>query len=98
MSPTVPPAIRFAWWNVNNFAHYTIDRAGEARWPLDPAEYAAKCNRIDAALGHLRATNEPDILGLGAEGRPEAFRWANGSASGLSDHLPLTGRIIFPTN
>jgi hypothetical protein len=35
---------------------------------------------------------------LGANGKPEAFTWSNGVASGLSDHLPLTGRIVFPAS
>jgi hypothetical protein len=35
---------------------------------------------------------------LGASGKPEAFTWLNGVANGLSDHLPLTGRIVFPAS
>jgi endonuclease/exonuclease/phosphatase family metal-dependent hydrolase len=35
---------------------------------------------------------------FGASGRPEAFSWTNGVSSGLSDHLPLTGRIVFPAS
>jgi endonuclease/exonuclease/phosphatase family metal-dependent hydrolase len=35
---------------------------------------------------------------LGEGGKPEAFSWSNGVASGLSDHLPLTGSIIFPAS
>ncbi|MDY3559805.1 endonuclease/exonuclease/phosphatase family protein [Gemmata sp. JC673] len=65
MSPNVLPAIRFAWWNVNNFAHYDVAHASEPRWPREPAAYAAKCARVDAALQHLVATQAPDVLGLG---------------------------------
>ena len=65
MSPTVPPSVRFAWWNVNNFAHYDANRAGEEHWPLEPPEYTAKCARVDAALQHLVATQSPDVIGLG---------------------------------
>jgi hypothetical protein len=35
---------------------------------------------------------------LGTSGKPEAFSWSGGIASGLSDHLPLTGRIVFPVS
>jgi hypothetical protein len=31
---------------------------------------------------------------LNAEGKPTKFSWANGAATGLSDHLPLVGRIV----
>jgi endonuclease/exonuclease/phosphatase family metal-dependent hydrolase len=65
MLPAVLPSVRFAWWNVNNFAHYDANRAGEDRWPLDPAAYDAKCARVDAALRDLLDTHAPDILGLG---------------------------------
>lgn len=63
MSPGVP-VLRFAWWNVQSFAHFDPNRAGEERWPLEPAEYAAKCVRVDAALRGLIVQHPPDILGL----------------------------------
>src|SRR5438270_9444778 len=56
--------LRFAWWNLNNFAHYDPSRAAEERWPLEPAEYATKCARVDAALRGLVAQHPPDLLGL----------------------------------
>jgi hypothetical protein len=65
MLPAVLPSVRFAWWNVNNFAHYDTSRAGEDRWPLVPAAYDAKYSRVDAALQHLLNAHAPDILGLG---------------------------------
>lgn len=64
MLPTAQPSIRFAWWNVHDFAHYDPSRAGENRWPLEPAAYSAKCSRVDAALQHLLSTHTPDLLGL----------------------------------
>jgi endonuclease/exonuclease/phosphatase family metal-dependent hydrolase len=65
MTPTALPSVRFAWWNVHNFAHFDTSRAGEDRWPLAPAAYDAKCARVDTALRHLINTHAPDILGLG---------------------------------
>jgi endonuclease/exonuclease/phosphatase family metal-dependent hydrolase len=59
------PPLRFAWWNVHNFAHYDINHAGEDRWPIEQSAYDAKCERVDNALRHLINTHEPDILGLG---------------------------------
>lgn len=63
----MPPgsaAIRFAWWNVQSFAHFDPNRAGEERWPLEPEEYSTKCARVDAALQGLIDQNPPDLLGL----------------------------------
>ena len=30
------------------------------------------------------------------DGRPAAFRFINGQAEGLSDHLPVRGRLLLP--
>jgi endonuclease/exonuclease/phosphatase family metal-dependent hydrolase len=65
MSSAVPPSLRFAWWNVHNFAHYDMGHASENRWPLVQEAYDAKCARVDIALRHLINTHDPDILGLG---------------------------------
>ena len=63
MSPAFP-LLRFAWWNVHDFAHFDPNRAGSPRWPSSRAEYDAKCARVDAALRHLVAHHPPDVLGL----------------------------------
>ncbi|AWM39519.1 hypothetical protein GobsT_21440 [Gemmata obscuriglobus] len=88
MSPNVLPAIRFAWWNVNNFAHYDASRAGQERWPLEPPAYAEKCARVDAALQHLVATQAPDVLGLGEITATAAEELRNRALSGYE--------LIFP--
>jgi endonuclease/exonuclease/phosphatase family metal-dependent hydrolase len=31
---------------------------------------------------------------LGSQGRPEKFQWNNGKPTGVSDHLPIRGRIV----
>lgn len=88
MSPAALPSIRFAWWNVHDFAHYDLNRAGEVRWPLEQAEYDAKCVRVDTALQHLTNIHAPDILGLG-EITSEA-------AEALRSRLFPTYELIFP--
>src|ERR1700722_16787608 len=65
MASAGPPSLRFAWWNVNNFAHYDTGRASDIRWPFVQEAYKAKCERVDTALRNLMDTYEPDILGLG---------------------------------
>lgn len=42
--------------------------------------------------GSVRVVVHP--LLLNAEGKPRKFSWVNGVVSGLSDHLPLVGRIL----
>src|SRR5437763_1362322 len=58
------PALRFAWWNVQSFAHFDPNRAEEERWPTSQAEYATKCQRVDAAIEALITNDPPDLLGL----------------------------------
>jgi hypothetical protein len=41
---------------------------------------------------HLRVASSSLILG--EEGRPQKFRWNNGNPVGVSDHLPILGKII----
>ncbi|MBA4191591.1 MAG: hypothetical protein C0467_26730 [Planctomycetaceae bacterium] len=88
MQPAVLPSIRFAWWNVHNFAHYNTSRAGEDRWPLEPAAYEAKCTRVDAALQHLIAAHSPDILGIG--------EITSNAAEELQSRLFPEYELIFP--
>src|SRR4051794_9263131 len=88
MLPAVLPSVRFAWWNVNNFAHYDTSRAGEDRWPLERAAYDAKCARVDTALQHLLNTHAPDILGLG--------EITSDAAEGLRSRLLSDYELIFP--
>jgi Endonuclease/Exonuclease/phosphatase family len=54
--------IRFFWWNLQAFAHYDVKRAGEEQWPLVPAEYAAKCDRVDKCLREFFASSPPEIM------------------------------------
>lgn len=65
MSPDAQPSLRFAWWNLNDFAHYDPTRAGEHRWPLERAEYIEKCARVDRALRVLTVAHAPDLFGFG---------------------------------
>jgi hypothetical protein len=50
---------------------------------LDERELRVACGRNDL----------PDEL-LGADGLPQKFEWDNGNPRGLSDHLPICGRIV----
>jgi hypothetical protein len=60
--PQPDKVLRFLWWNLDSFAHYDRGRAGEERWPRDPAQYAAKCNRIEGALQSLFEQSVPHLL------------------------------------
>jgi hypothetical protein len=40
----------------------------------------------------IRVLTSP--LLLDPEGKPSLFQWANGNPTGVSDHLPLFGRIV----
>jgi endonuclease/exonuclease/phosphatase family metal-dependent hydrolase len=57
-------SLRFSWWNLQDFAHYDESRAGEARWPLEPSEYEAKCSNVDTAIKQLIGRSPIDILGF----------------------------------
>lgn len=59
-----PSELRFAWWNVQDFAHFDPAKASERRWPLTADEYAAKCRLIDAAFDSMFGTDPPDVIGL----------------------------------
>lgn len=58
------PVLRFAWWNTQMFAHFDPKWVGQRGWPVEQAQYVAKCNRIDAALRSLITQHPPDLLGL----------------------------------
>ena len=57
-------AVRFVWWNVESFAHFDANRAGEKQWPLVPEAYSAKCDRIDRVLTDLFGSDPPELLAL----------------------------------
>src|SRR4051794_27269052 len=57
-----PDVLRFAWWNVQSFAHYDDTRAGEEHWPLMPEAYQAKCDRVDRVLHEAFATGPPEVM------------------------------------
>lgn len=64
MSPDTRQSLRFAWWNLNDFAHYDPNSAAMKRWPGVEAEYRAKCERMDAAFRFLRSVHSPDLIGV----------------------------------
>lgn len=58
--------LRFAWWNVQDFAHFDPRRAAEMRWPPTQQAYEEKCERIDSVLNDtLLDHGQLDLLGLG---------------------------------
>jgi hypothetical protein len=62
--PAQPHYLRFAWWNLHNFAHFDPTQVSAERWPGSQEEYAEKCRRVDAALRDLDARHPIDLLGL----------------------------------
>src|SRR5438445_110517 len=54
--------LRFIWWNLESFAHYDPNRAGEVQWPFSIAAYRAKAQRVDNALRELCGDNAPEVL------------------------------------
>jgi len=54
--------IRFFWWNVQSFAHFEVNRASEEQWPIEAAEYAAKCERVDKSLIEIFGTDPPELM------------------------------------
>jgi len=57
--------IRFAWWNVQSFAHFDENRVGQGRWPSYPQQYAAKCELVDGVVISLVKEHGPlDVVGL----------------------------------
>lgn len=89
MSPA-PPLLRFAWWNVQSFAHFDPNRVREERWPQSRAEYDAKCARVDAALRELIEQHPPDVLGL--------CEITEQAAKDLRQRLFPNFRLVFPTS
>ena len=88
MSSPTPPWLRFAWWNVNSFAHYDPKRAGERFWPLVREEYTEKCERVDNALRYLIQVHDPDLLGLG--------EITSSAAESLRARLFPDFKLVFP--
>jgi len=61
-----PVTLRFAWWNVQSFAHFEETRVGRARWPASEDEYDVKCSRVEAVLREIDAVfGSVDLIGLG---------------------------------
>lgn len=56
--------LRFAWWNLQDFAHFNANRLGVKRWPESADEYAAKCRAVDAAFDRVFGTDPPEVIGL----------------------------------
>jgi endonuclease/exonuclease/phosphatase family metal-dependent hydrolase len=57
-------SLGFLWWNLQSFAHYDSDRAGEKQWPLVPEAYAAKMDRVAGALKELCTPEQPAVIAL----------------------------------
>lgn len=56
--------LRFAWWNLHNFAHYDPDRRIDPRRLKSQAAYDLKRGRVLAALHELFASDYPDVLAV----------------------------------
>lgn len=71
MATTEPTALRFLWWNAQDFAHYDKQRARAEHRPQSEPEFQEKLRRVGAVL---QATRQPlggvDLIGLGEATRP----------------------------
>jgi hypothetical protein len=59
-----PHYLRFAWWNLHDFAHYDHTRRSHPRWPRRKADHAAKRDRVLAAFGELFGADYTDLLAV----------------------------------
>lgn len=69
-----PSEFRFCWWNVQDFAHFDVGRAGTKRWPKSADEYAEKLRRVVTAFDSMFGADQPDVIGLCEITRPAAER------------------------
>ncbi len=60
--PSGTQTVRFVWWNLQSFAHYDPNRAGETQWPSSAEAYRAKSGRVDRALRELCGEPAPEAL------------------------------------
>jgi hypothetical protein len=58
----VGQTLRFIWWNLQSFAHFDPDRAGEVHWPSSIEAYRAKAGRVNGALRSLCGEHAPEVL------------------------------------
>ncbi len=56
--------LRFAWWNVQNFAHHDPTKPIGGRWPRSQEEFDAKCRAIESAFDSIFGNSLPDLIGL----------------------------------
>lgn len=59
-----PRFLRFAWWNLHNFAHHDAARISAPRWPKLATHYEAKRERTLAAFRDLFGNEFPDLLAV----------------------------------
>lgn len=65
--------LRFAWWNLHDFAHFDPARISRRkRWPAREGQYEAKRDRVLAACDELFGGRYPDLLGVCEITRPAA--------------------------
>lgn len=58
-----PAELRFAWWNVCNFAHFDPNRSAFDRWPASVDAYTAKRHRVEVAFDNLFGRDPPELIG-----------------------------------
>lgn len=58
-------ALRFVWWNVQDFAHFDITRSQQKRWPGSRQEYAEKHSRVERVLTLIAVQSPPHLIALG---------------------------------
>lgn len=56
--------LRFAWWNLHDFAHFDRTRISRPRWPTRAAHSAAKRGRVLGAFAELFGSDFPDLLAV----------------------------------
>lgn len=56
-------ALRFAWWNVQDLAHFDVNRVGNKRWPSSIHAYREKMRRLENVLRNLSENDRlPQLL------------------------------------
>jgi endonuclease/exonuclease/phosphatase family metal-dependent hydrolase len=80
--------LRFAWWNLHDFAHFDRNRRSHPRWPQRKSHHTTKRDRVLAALDELFGTDYPDLLALCEITREAAVDLRNSLPAGFNLIVP----------